>query len=206
MKTERKPKAVSPFTPYLKGSSKFILGLKNVFSEQECQELINRSEQHVYESALVNFGGAGYVVDKRARDSDRVMLDDPTAAAEIFRRVRPWLPDQIGGCHVCGVNERLRFLRYNTAQQFAPHYDGCYKRPDGRELSFLTIQVTSVGRLHQYIYIYVVATTVSVKVAAGTAHTGYAEQVCLPVLQGHHAIDTKPLNKLQHVDVPCRST
>ncbi|KAL3135408.1 hypothetical protein ABBQ32_007590 [Trebouxia sp. C0010 RCD-2024] len=141
MAKERRPKAISPFTPYIQGNSKFILGLKNVFSEQECQELIHRSEQHVYESALVNFGGTGYVVDKTARDSDRVMLDDPTAAAEIFCRVRPWVPEHIDGCNVCGVNERLRFLRYNAAQQFAPHYDGCYERPDGRELSFLTIQV-----------------------------------------------------------------
>lgn len=144
MTKERRPKAICPFTPYIKGNSKFILGLKNVFSEQECQELVHRSEQHVYESALVNFDGAGYVVDKTARDSDRVMLDDPTAAAEIFRRIRPWLPEQIHGCNVCGVNERLRFLRYNPAQQFAPHYDGCYKRPDGRELSFLTIQASSL--------------------------------------------------------------
>lgn len=114
-----------------------------MFSEQECQELIDKKEQHVYESALVNFSGDGYVVDKTARDSDRVMLDDPTTAAVIFDRVRPWLPKQIGACSVCGVNERLRFLRYDVAQQFAPHYDSCYERPDGRELSFLTLQVSS---------------------------------------------------------------
>ena len=141
--TEVERKTITQFTPYLKGNSRFILGLKNVFSAQECLDLIDRSELQVYEAALVNFnGGDVYVVDKTNRDSDRVMLDDPEFADEIFQRVRPWLPQQVEGYSVCGVNERLRFLRYDTAQQFAPHYDGCYERADGSELSFLTIQVS----------------------------------------------------------------
>lgn len=140
--TEAKRKTIENFTPNLKGNSKFILGLKNVFSAQECLDLIYRSEEEVYEAALVNFGGENvYVVDKTARDSDRVMLDDPEFADEIFKRVRPWLPQRVEGYNVCGVNERLRFLRYDAAQRFAPHYDGCFERPDGSELSFLTIQV-----------------------------------------------------------------
>ena len=141
--TDIERKAITQFTPYLKGNSKFLLGLENVFTAPECLDLIYRSEQQVYEAALVNFnGGDVYVVDKTSRDSDRVMLDDPELADKIFERVRPWLPQRIEGCNVCGVNERLRFLRYDTAQRFAPHYDGCFERPDGSELSFLTIQVS----------------------------------------------------------------
>lgn len=141
--TEIERKAITQFTPYLKGNAKFFLGLENVFTVPECLDLIYRSEQQVYEPALVNFdGGDVYVVDKTSRDSDRVMLDDPEFADKIFERVRPWLPQRIEGYNVCGVNERLRFLRYGTAQRFAPHYDGCFARPDGSELSFLTIQVS----------------------------------------------------------------
>ena len=39
------------------------------------------------------------------------------------------------------VNERLRFLRYEAGQQFLPHYDGCYARPKGDEVSKITIQI-----------------------------------------------------------------
>ena len=134
--------AISQFKPHFEDDSKFILGLKNVFSNGECQNLIAKSETHVYEAALVNFGGGNvYVIDKAARNSDRVMLDDPSFAAEIFSRVRPWLPTNRSGYTVSGVNERLRFLRYDTSQHFASHYDGTFERPDGSEMSFLTIQV-----------------------------------------------------------------
>ena len=30
--------------------------------------------------------------------------------------------------HVVGLNERLRFLRYNAGDFFAPHYDASFKR------------------------------------------------------------------------------
>lgn len=140
MSTVHVQKRITPFTPYLKDNNKFILGLKNVFSKQECQNLINKSEQHIYEAALVNFGKV-YVIDKTVRDSSRVMLDDHSFAAEIYGRVRSWLPQKIMGHTLSGVNERLRFLRYDVSQQFAPHYDGSFERPDGSEISFVTIQV-----------------------------------------------------------------
>ena len=121
MQSEQKPRKISPFTPYLRDDSKFGLGLKNVFTQQECQDLIVRSEDCCYEPALVNFdGGDVYVVDKTSRDSGRVILDDPDFAAEIFSRVRSWLPTHRMGYAVCGVNERLRFLRYETSQRFVP--------------------------------------------------------------------------------------
>lgn len=140
MSTVHLQKRITPFTPYLKDNNKFILGLKNVFSKQECQDLINRSEQHIYEAALVNFGKV-YVIDKTVRDSGRVMLDDHSFAAEIYGRVRSWLPQKMMGHTLSGVNERLRFLRYDVSQQFAPHYDGSFERLDGSEVSFVTIQV-----------------------------------------------------------------
>ena len=39
------------------------------------------------------------------------------------------------------MNERLRFLRYDPGERFAPHNDGCYVRPDKSELSFITVQL-----------------------------------------------------------------
>ena len=38
------------------------------------------------------------------------------------------------------LNERLRFYRYGPGQRFAPHTDGCHRRPNGEE-SLLTLMV-----------------------------------------------------------------
>jgi predicted 2-oxoglutarate/Fe(II)-dependent dioxygenase YbiX len=40
-----------------------------------------------------------------------------------------------------GLNERLRFLKYGPGDYFKPHTDGCYVRPDGKERSFVTLQL-----------------------------------------------------------------
>jgi hypothetical protein len=39
-----------------------------------------------------------------------------------------------------GVNERLRFYRYDVGEQFEWHYDGCFERENG-ERSFLTYMI-----------------------------------------------------------------
>ncbi len=39
------------------------------------------------------------------------------------------------------LNERLRFLKYHPGDYFRPHCDGAYARPDGSEMSFITIQL-----------------------------------------------------------------
>ena len=80
-------------------------------------------------------------MDKGHRDSDRVIIDDSGKAAELFQRVGEFLPKTMMGCPIVGINERLRFLRYDKGQKFSPHCDGEYERPDGSEMSFLTIQL-----------------------------------------------------------------
>ena len=39
------------------------------------------------------------------------------------------------------LNERLRFLRYDPGQKFEPHMDGVYRREDGSETSYVTVQL-----------------------------------------------------------------
>src|SRR5262249_47622310 len=66
--------------------------------------------------------------------------DDTELAAWLFERARPLLPAEWYGWELAGLNERLRFYRYDPGQRFAPHYDGYYERPDG-ERSHLTFMV-----------------------------------------------------------------
>jgi hypothetical protein len=57
------------------------------------------------------------------------MRDDPALAAALFARIAPFVPRGIGGSHVAGLNERLRFLKYDVGDFFREHMDGCYTRP-----------------------------------------------------------------------------
>ena len=53
--------------------------------------------------------------------------------------MREFVPKSIGNWCASGVNERLRFYRYEIGQQFDWHYDGAFERPDGEcgKLTFM---------------------------------------------------------------------
>ncbi|CAF1368375.1 unnamed protein product [Didymodactylos carnosus] len=124
-----------------KGKLAFIL--LNVFTEAECKTYIDLSEAKGYKPALVNVG-MGY---ERAmpdfRNSDRCIIDSFEMAGEIWQRIKLYIPEEWHpNRKVIGLNERLRFLRYDVGQKFEAHMDGCYQRQDGSfEMSFITIQI-----------------------------------------------------------------
>jgi prolyl 4-hydroxylase len=74
------------------------------------------------------------------RDQDRIMVDDPDTAAELYRRLRPHLPERIGPFVPVGLNERLRFYRYQPGQRFAPHTDHWY-RPSPNRITLHSVLV-----------------------------------------------------------------
>ncbi|KAF0686795.1 Aste57867_21417 [Aphanomyces stellatus] len=133
--------AVQPDRPPNYPTSKLVLTLDNILSTEECQTLIDASEALGYEPALLNVGGGRQELHTDVRNNDRCIIDDRIAAAIIWERVRPFLPPTFQGLPLVGVNERLRFLRYDPGQEFKPHLDGYYCRPDKSEMSFLTIQL-----------------------------------------------------------------
>ena len=118
---------------------KELLDGENVFviheflSCRECDDLIARSEALGYEAATV-----GEVIVAGFRNNARVILDDPDLAAELWARARPFVP-QVGGWEAVGFNDRFRFYRYDLAEAFAPHYDGCVWRglDEERMLTFM---------------------------------------------------------------------
>jgi hypothetical protein len=44
-------------------------------------------------------------------------------ANELFRRLHASLPETMGELRLAGLNERLRFYRYQPGRRFAPHMD-----------------------------------------------------------------------------------
>lgn len=115
--------------------------LENIFTANECQAMINLAEEQNFSAAPVNYGGVE-MVDENLRSSTRVMIDDEEFVAELWNRISPFIPKKVKGAQAVGLNERLRFLKYNPNQFFGPHADGNYVRPDNQmEISLLTIQM-----------------------------------------------------------------
>jgi hypothetical protein len=145
------------------GKGRFAVVLHNLFTPQECLELIARSESSGYEDALVNIGGGRQMKMPDVRNNDRCMIDDPVFANNWWQRIVSCFPDPRLMMHesfkkgdqtskakasniffAFGLNERLRFLRYDPGSYFAPHYDGRFVRVDGPlagELSYVTCQL-----------------------------------------------------------------
>lgn len=119
--------------------TKEIFTIPALFTEQECAEWIALSESMGFEPAPINTdAGPQRLAD--IRNNDRVLLDDETRAGELWRRIANDVPTVIEGWKAVGLNERMRFYRYDPGQKFNWHGDGCFRRANG-EQSFLTFMV-----------------------------------------------------------------
>ena len=116
-----------------------IFTVSEIVSAQECAEYIALSESIGYTSAPITTS-RGFEMRPDIRNNDRVILDDIERSTLLWERIAPHVPASLEGRRAIGINERLRFYRYDPGQQFAPHYDGSYRRPDGEE-SFLTFMI-----------------------------------------------------------------
>ena len=77
---------------------------------------------------------------KEVRNNDRVMLDDVELAERLWKKLQPFCPPYVMFHPVVGLNERVRFYRYEKGQRFRWHMDGSYRRQNG-EHSRLTFMV-----------------------------------------------------------------
>jgi hypothetical protein len=105
--------------------------VEGVYTEAECEEFI----------ALIERSSPALATNNPLyRDQDRVMFDDPEMAAELFRRLRPHLPERMGALRLFGLNERLRMYRYRPGQRFEPHMDHWF-RPSENRITLHTVLV-----------------------------------------------------------------
>eukprot|EP00296_Roombia_truncata_P008157 JP446633.1.p1 GENE.JP446633.1~~JP446633.1.p1 ORF type:complete len:221 (-),score=47.43 JP446633.1:299-919(-) len=114
--------------------------IDNVFSKEECEEMMKLTEEIGYEPALVNIGGGRQMLMNDVRNNMRCIVDSQERAEEIWKRIKPFVPSTFRGRKALGLNERLRFLRYDPGEMFASHFDGCYQRENG-ERSYVTVQL-----------------------------------------------------------------
>jgi predicted 2-oxoglutarate/Fe(II)-dependent dioxygenase YbiX len=109
----------------------------NFLTPQECLEYIRISEDHGYEEALIQVGGGRQEMNKDVRDNFRVVLDSPELATNIWNKVKHLAPLE-EGWEAIGLNERMRFYRYEFGQQFKRHVDGPFRRNEN-EVSKVTV-------------------------------------------------------------------
>jgi len=109
--------------------------LDNVLTEDECLDLIKTTEDQGYEDVVENWRR------NDVRDSQRCIIDSVEKAGWLWSHIKEYIPETWKEKKVAGLNERLRFLKYSSGQYFKLHKDGSYRRPDGSEQSFITIQL-----------------------------------------------------------------
>lgn len=119
---------------------KLAFVLYNVFTEEECKEYIRKTEEIGYELALVNVGGGRQLKLTDVRNSSRCIWDSFEEAEKIWERIKDHIPETKRDKKALGLNERLRFLRYDPGEYFKPHMDGMYIRDNG-ERSYITVQL-----------------------------------------------------------------
>mmetsp|Transcript_37381 Transcript_37381/g.59864 ORF Transcript_37381/g.59864 Transcript_37381/m.59864 type:complete len:305 (+) Transcript_37381:27-941(+) len=117
---------------------RWCVRIKDVLTKAECDELIKFSEEQGYEDALVNIGYGRQQKMPEFRNCKRMMIDSVEMATCLWNRVQQFIPTYFNDRRKIEFNERLRFLRYNKKEFFAPHFDGVYRRPTG-ELSQITL-------------------------------------------------------------------
>lgn len=119
---------------------KFVAIHDHVLSPAECLSWVLETEAIGYEAAPVSTP-LGAIHIPSLRNNDRVMFDDVDAADALWDRIHPLLPRDLDDVwKPVGLNERLRFYRYEPGQTFALHRDGCFARSK-HERSFLTLLI-----------------------------------------------------------------
>lgn len=112
-----------------------VFTIHGALSDSRCDELIAFSEEEGYEEATITTP-RGFVMAKEIRNNDRVIYDSEEMAGELFPSVQDYLPSDFDGDELVGLNERLRFYRYDPGQKFNWHFDGHYQRPNGERSHF----------------------------------------------------------------------
>ena len=125
----------------------FRLEVEDFLTADECKERITFAEEQGFEEAMIQDRNQGQVMTKDVRDNDRVIIDLPEDAAELFERMKHLVPQEMfmkgkdgkkETWKIFGLNERFRFYRYQFGQQFKLHPDGAFKRNES-EMSMVTV-------------------------------------------------------------------
>jgi prolyl 4-hydroxylase len=129
-------------------TARLLWTVPSLFTAEECAGILEGAKGAAWLSATVN-AEAGRVVDTRIRSSTTAVLRDPALADELFRRVKPHVPERMSTelgargrvtMDVTGIFLPLRIYRYEVGQHFGLHQDQSYAGEGGTR-SLLTLMV-----------------------------------------------------------------
>jgi len=119
--------------------AKNIFTIENFWTPLECGDFIAKSEAIGYEPATVETESGQRLVAS-VRNNNRVIYKDELLAGELWERLEPFAPQQIGNSKAVGLNELFRFYKYEPGQEFKRHRDQSYIRDNG-EASYCTFMI-----------------------------------------------------------------
>lgn len=117
----------------------YVFTVDEFLTAEECDQYLQISEDIGFEDALVNTP-QGQLVRADVRNNQRVMFSNEEIASWLWERAADFVPHAWDGRRAVGVNEMLRFYRYDPGQQFDWHQDFSFERDNG-EQSRLTFMI-----------------------------------------------------------------
>jgi Rps23 Pro-64 3,4-dihydroxylase Tpa1-like proline 4-hydroxylase len=117
-----------------------LQSIYNVFSEKECNDLINVIEKLGFNKASLFTDVDGiehYHTD--VRNSMRKIIDNRDFAQLLEERIYKYIPKTYNDLEYHSINYRFRFLKYEKGGFFARHKDNNYKNKDS--ISLITILI-----------------------------------------------------------------
>ena len=117
----------------------YVFIVDDFFTREECDKYIRMSEDFGFEEALVTTAKGTVRLDN-LRNNDRVMFKDNEIANWLWERASDFVPVEYDGRAATGINELIRFYRYQPGQQFDWHLDFPFERDNG-ERSYLTLLI-----------------------------------------------------------------
>ena len=104
-----------------------VFTVSGLLTPDECASLIERGEGFGFERAAV-LTRSGRQMRPDVRDNDRVQFTDPYLSADLWQRCLSYVPRELEGGVVVGLDNNFRFYRYDVGQRFNCHRDGVVVR------------------------------------------------------------------------------
>jgi predicted 2-oxoglutarate/Fe(II)-dependent dioxygenase YbiX len=104
-----------------------VFTVSGLLTPEECEGLIALGEVNGFEQATVRTS-SGPQMRPDIRDNDRSDFKDPALAMLLWERCRPFVPGELEGGTIVGLDEDFRFYRYDVGQRFKRHRDGVVRR------------------------------------------------------------------------------
>jgi len=113
--------------------------IKNIFSASECHQLVDHVFSGIQDDAqpVLWRKWAESPEEEAKKLGIRIIQKSETFAEALFNRIKQHLPETIQHSneiwHLAGLSERIRFIRYDSGQNFPPHTDGPYVKSNTLE-------------------------------------------------------------------------